>query len=80
MPRGEVFHCDFKPTHYWWEAYQPTAQDPLDVPSSAEASTDVTCPGCHHQAILRHSRDTRRAQGLPVRGTIVKLDLTMTRW
>jgi glycine/D-amino acid oxidase-like deaminating enzyme len=33
MPPGKVFHRDFKPMPYWWEAYQPTAQDPRDVPS-----------------------------------------------
>lgn len=33
MPLGGIFHRDFKPMPYWWEAYQPTAQDLLDVPS-----------------------------------------------
>src|ERR1700761_9011767 len=28
----DVFHRDFKAAPYWWEAYQPTAQDPLDIP------------------------------------------------
>src|SRR5277367_860583 len=27
-----LFHSDFKPMPYWWEAYLPTAQDPLDLP------------------------------------------------
>jgi hypothetical protein len=27
-----VYHPDFKAMPYWWEAYMPTAQDPLDVP------------------------------------------------
>ena len=31
-PNG-VFHPDFKPAPYWWEAYQPTAQDPVDLPA-----------------------------------------------
>ena len=38
MPRSEVFHRDFTPTPYWWKAYQPTAQDPLDVPSRARVA------------------------------------------
>ena len=29
----DVFHRDFKAAPYWWEAYQPTAQDPLDLPA-----------------------------------------------
>lgn len=28
-----VFHSDFKAMPYWWEAYHPTAQDPLDLPA-----------------------------------------------
>lgn len=32
MARSEVFHADFKPTPYWWEAWHPTAQDPIDLP------------------------------------------------
>jgi glycine/D-amino acid oxidase-like deaminating enzyme len=27
-----IYHPDFKAMPYWWEAYMPTAQDPLDVP------------------------------------------------
>jgi glycine/D-amino acid oxidase-like deaminating enzyme len=27
-----IFHTDFKAAPYWWEAYQPRATDPLDVP------------------------------------------------
>ena len=30
-----VFHPDFKPKPFWWEAYQPTAQDPVDLPKQA---------------------------------------------
>ncbi len=36
MPQGEVFHRDVKPMPYWLEAYQPTAHNPLDVPSHAQ--------------------------------------------
>jgi len=35
---GDVFHADFKPLPYWWEAYRPTAQDPLDVPRRARVA------------------------------------------
>ena len=27
-----IFHSDFKAMPYWWEAYHPTAQDPVDLP------------------------------------------------
>jgi transposase len=39
---------------------------------NAEASGDVTCPSCHHQAIRRHSRYMRRVQDMPVQGTVVE--------
>lgn len=32
MAGDDIFHRDFKAAPYWWEAYQPTAQDPLDLP------------------------------------------------
>ena len=32
MPTNGVFHADFKAMPYWWEAYHPTAQSPVDVP------------------------------------------------
>ncbi len=32
MADSSIFHPDFKPMPYWWEAYQPTAQDPADLP------------------------------------------------
>src|SRR5215813_13818554 len=32
MPANGVFHPDFKAMPYWWEAYHPTAQDPIDIP------------------------------------------------
>ncbi|MDA8253952.1 MAG: FAD-binding oxidoreductase [Rhodospirillales bacterium] len=32
MQRNEVFHRDFKPAPYWWEAFQPIAGDLNDVP------------------------------------------------
>jgi len=31
----DVFHRDFTPTPYWWEAYTPTAGDLVDVPKTA---------------------------------------------
>ncbi len=33
MPTTDMFHSDFKSIPYWWEAYLPTAQDPLDLPA-----------------------------------------------
>lgn len=38
MARSDVFHTDFKPMPYWWEAYQPTAQDPVDLPKRARVA------------------------------------------
>jgi hypothetical protein len=32
MSDGEIYHSTFKAMPYWWEAYQPTAQDPLELP------------------------------------------------
>jgi len=28
-----IFHRDFQAKPYWWEAYQPTAQDPVEIPA-----------------------------------------------
>ena len=33
MADNSLFHPDYKPMPYWWEAYHPTAQDPVDLPS-----------------------------------------------
>ncbi len=33
MQRSEVFHPDFKPMPFWWEAYQPAARDVRDLPA-----------------------------------------------
>jgi transposase len=46
----------------------------------AEASGDGRCPGCSLQATRRHSFYMRRLQDLPVQGTIVELQVNMTRW
>jgi glycine/D-amino acid oxidase-like deaminating enzyme len=32
MASADIFHPDFKAKPYWWEAYQPTATDPVDLP------------------------------------------------
>ncbi len=32
MQRNEIFHRDFEPIPYWWEAYKPTAEDLHDLP------------------------------------------------
>jgi glycine/D-amino acid oxidase-like deaminating enzyme len=36
-PQG-LFHPDFQPTPYWWEAYRPSAADPVDVPPEARVA------------------------------------------
>ena len=33
-----IFHRDFAPTPYWWEAYTPTAGEPTDVPREARVA------------------------------------------
>jgi glycine/D-amino acid oxidase-like deaminating enzyme len=38
MAQSAVFHADFKTTPYWWEAWQPTAQDPVDLPKRARVA------------------------------------------
>jgi len=32
LPRPDIFHRDFTPTPYWWEAYKPAAGDLVEVP------------------------------------------------
>jgi glycine/D-amino acid oxidase-like deaminating enzyme len=32
MADSEIYHSGFKAIPYWWEAYHPTAQDPLNLP------------------------------------------------
>lgn len=34
----DVFHRDFTPTPYWWEAYTPTAGELVDVPPEARVA------------------------------------------
>src|SRR2546423_1417619 len=31
MARGEIFHPDFTPEPYWWEAYRPRSGELVDV-------------------------------------------------
>jgi glycine/D-amino acid oxidase-like deaminating enzyme len=38
MATHPIFHPGFKTMPYWWEAYRPTAQDPLDVPKQARVA------------------------------------------
>jgi hypothetical protein len=45
----------------------------------AAASGDARCPSCSLQATRRHSFYVRRVQDLPVQGTVVELQVTMTR-
>jgi glycine/D-amino acid oxidase-like deaminating enzyme len=35
MADRDIYHSEFKPMPYWWEAYRPTAQDPVDLPARA---------------------------------------------
>jgi transposase len=46
----------------------------------AKASGDARCPGCGLHATRRHNFYTRRLQKMPVQGTIVELQVNMTRW
>ena len=46
----------------------------------AEASGEARCPTCRFQATRRHGFYVRRLQDLPVQGTIVELQVSMTRW
>jgi glycine/D-amino acid oxidase-like deaminating enzyme len=34
----DIFHRDFRPTPYWWEAYTPTAADLVGVPRTARVA------------------------------------------
>src|ERR1700747_516534 len=34
----DIFHRNFKPIPYWWEAYTPTAGDLVDVPRAARVA------------------------------------------
>ncbi len=38
MPNGAIFHPDFKPEPFWWEAYRPSADDLVDVPKTARVA------------------------------------------
>ena len=38
MKYRDIFHPDFKTSPYWWEAYRPTAGDPVDVPRTVRVA------------------------------------------
>src|SRR5438477_13103441 len=38
MPRDSIFHPDFAPRPYWWEAYRPSAGELVDVPKEARVA------------------------------------------
>src|SRR5437868_12540438 len=38
MPRDSIFHPDFAPRPYWWEAYAPSAGELVDVPREARVA------------------------------------------
>src|SRR5436309_13053329 len=38
MPRSDIFHPDFQPRPYWWEAYAPAAGELTDVPKEARVA------------------------------------------
>src|SRR5271166_5647666 len=35
---SDIFHSDFTPTPYWWEAYKPTAGELVEVRRSARVA------------------------------------------
>jgi glycine/D-amino acid oxidase-like deaminating enzyme len=38
MARSDIFHPDFQPRPYWWEAYTPSAGELADVPREARVA------------------------------------------
>lgn len=38
IPLGDLFHPDFKPAPYWWEAYRPIAGELAEVPREARVA------------------------------------------
>ena len=38
MPANGLFHPDFKPEPYWWEAYRPVSGDLVDVPKKVRVA------------------------------------------
>src|SRR5205809_52773 len=38
MPRADIFHRDFVPAPYWWEAYRPAIGELADVPRGARVA------------------------------------------
>src|SRR5216683_4659301 len=38
MINPDIFHRDFTPTPFWWEAYRPSAGDLADVPREARVA------------------------------------------
>jgi glycine/D-amino acid oxidase-like deaminating enzyme len=38
MTARDIFHADFTPTPYWWEAYRPAAGELADVPKEARVA------------------------------------------
>ncbi len=47
MPRSDIFHPDFKTKPFWWEAYQPTMTEAVEVPSTAR----VAIVGCGYTGL-----------------------------
>src|SRR5260221_14043657 len=38
MAARSVFHPDFKPLPYWWEAWAPRREEPADLPAATEVA------------------------------------------
>src|SRR5258708_19932534 len=38
MQRNDIFHPDFQPSPYWWEAYTPTTGELVPVPHEARVA------------------------------------------
>ncbi len=38
MASSDVFHPDYQPAPYWWDAWKPTDEQPTDVPTSTQVA------------------------------------------
>jgi len=38
MARADIFHPDFQPRPYWWEAYMPSAGELVELPGEARVA------------------------------------------
>ena len=61
---ADIYHPDFKAMPYWWEAYMPTAQDPLDVPRAGAGGhrRRRLCRAVHRAGSSEARRGLRRSR------------------